>query len=120
MPGGSAVKAKPPSVPVVAVRETALPSVSVPLSWMTWPAMPDSSPSMTPSLSASSQTRPLTTPASGISAKRLSLDVVPGVVSTMPLIALGSTAGVVAVPPALPATVRPLEVAGGCAGCVSV
>ena len=120
MPGGSAVKANAPSAPVVALRETALPRVSVPVSAMAWAAMPDSLPSTTPSLSASSQTRPLMTPASGISAKRLSLDVAPGVASAMPLIALGSTACEVAVPPALPATVRPLDVAGGCAGCVSV
>ena len=105
---------------VVVVRVTAWPAVSVPLSCSVTPAMPASAASRPPLLSASSQTRPLIVLLFGISAKLLPVDSVPGVVSTMALIALGVTGCAVAVPPALPGSVRPLLVPAGCVGSVRV
>ena len=106
MPGATSVKAKLPSAPVVVLRETAAPDRSVPTSSIVWPDRPVSPASTTPSLSASSQTRPASL-APPSSPKLLFSEDWPAP-STMPLIALGSVAGVVAVPPALPATVGPL------------
>ena len=105
---------------MTAVRETATPERSVPVSSIVTPAMPVSAPLKRPLLSVSSQTRPERLLLLGISAKLLLIDVAPGDVRTMPATTLGTVDCGVAVPPALPAMVLPLLVPVGCVGSVSV
>ena len=82
--------------------------------------MPVSPGSMTPSLSRSFQTRPLIELFIGISPNRLSIEREPGVVRSIPEIALGTVVIGVPVPPALPGMVWPLLVPVGWVGSVTV
>ncbi len=105
---------------VVVLRVTGWPVLSVPVSVRVTPNRPISAGSAMPLLSASSQTRPVMALLLGISPKLLALALAPGVVSTMPEMALGAVPAALAVPPAVPGTARPLRVPGGCVGSVTV
>ena len=107
-----------PSAAVLVTNDTGVPVSSVPVRVTATPARPDSALSMRPLLLLSAYTRPATW-AGGSSPKLLSAEVCVKP-SVMALMLLGVLPAPLAVPPLLPATVRPFKVPPGCAGSVTV